>query len=314
MREILARLVDPNFMKAESSSGLSRALNVLMVRIIDNANPNYTFRCLLRIISETTDNATNRLNVCQKYLELTMKCLWKITKGVGGLISSRKLVVEDLLFDIHDLLVIAPPQYWKVKAAESKGDQGDMPHRTVKTILHEIVNNLGVEAMSYASVLPNIQDNHVVNYLRVMILNYEKKNSNRAISTPLKERSNAIDDSTNPSDVDINKKLDDIFSMISDKELTKQGIRELHNFQKHNPGAFVLIEARLSQTGTYFQGYIRRGLASLQQSELATAPKIYERPASSPMKNVEGDVEKYKETLAKLQGLFRGKEAKVNMN
>jgi cytoskeleton-associated protein 5 len=301
----LIHLVDPDFQKADGFSGLSRALNVLMVRIIENANPNYAFKAFLKILSETALTNSQPLVSNVKYLELAMKCLWKITKVVGSLISSRKLVVEDLLFDIHSFLLVAPPEYWKNKATISKNDQADMPLRTIRTILHEVVNSLGVESMSYASVLPNIQDNHVVNYLRQMVMNFEKKNiNNRPNSKP-----NTPVESTEVSEsARFSQKLDHIFALISDKELTKNGIQQLHEFQKQNPGAFILIENRLLQTGNYFQGYIRRGLANLAQNELLVAPKV--RYDASPSKAVDGDAEKYKETLAKLQKMFVGKDSK----
>jgi cytoskeleton-associated protein 5 len=314
IREILFRLVDPEFLKAEGGSGLTRALNVLMVRVIENANANSTFRALMRILSESTaEDQTNlkseALAVNNKYLELSMKCLWKITKVVGSLITTRKLVVEELLFDIHEFLQIASPQYWKQKATETKNEQADMPLRTVKTILHEIVNNLGVEAMHYAAVLPNQTQNHVVNYLRQMVLNYEKKNqATRENASPTAAKPQVKESAESQ---DFTQQLDSIFGMISDKELTKQGIQRLHEFQKLNPSAFILIESRLAQTGSYFQGYIRRGLATLAQSELAVAPRVEERRFDSPSKPVESDADSYKETLARLQRMFVGKESKT---
>lgn len=314
IREILLRLVDPDFQKAEGGSGLSRALNVLMVRIIENGNSNATFRSLLHILQESS-LADSASHLKTKYSELSMKCLWKVTKIVGTLITSRKLIVEDLLFDIHEFLLQSPPQHWKKLANDTKNEQADMPLRTVKTILHEVVNNLGVESMHYAAVLPNQHQNHVVNYLRQMVLNYEKKN--QSIRNPSLNQSNVVviqQPTQSTESADITKRLDDIFAMISDKELTKQGIQHLHEFQKHNPGAFLLIETRLSQTGSYFQGYIRRGLASLTQSEMAVGHKgdakrlVYASPFKA---TVEGDADTYKETLAKLQRMFVGKETKV---
>jgi cytoskeleton-associated protein 5 len=42
-----------------------------------------------------------------------------------------------------------------------------------------------------------------------------------------------------------------------------QGIIELYEFQKKYPFAETKVNTYLSQTGTYFQRYIRRGLSNL---------------------------------------------------
>jgi cytoskeleton-associated protein 5 len=258
IRQVLLRLVDAKLLEQDGS--FSKALNVLMVRVIENSSPNCTFKSLLSILKDITDQ-----NLNDKYSELVMKCMWKITKVLGNLISSRRIVVEDLLFDIHVFLLHAPPQYWKRKSLESKDTQADMPLRTVKTIIHEVVGALGGEAMDYALLLPNSQQNHVVNYIRQMVINLEKKN--KPVAAPK---------------TDLAHQLDDIFTLISDKENTKNGILKLYEFQRQNPAEFRMVEDRISQTGSYFQGYIHRGLAGLKQSELQITT---EKMASSGASN-----------------------------
>lgn len=307
-KDVLLRLVDPEVQKSDTA-GLSKLLNILMVRIIENANPNSTFRCLLHILQESALSDVDHLAkpIQSKYNELVMKCIWKMTKILPALIESRKLVVEDILFDIHDFLIAAPPQYWKKKALDTNMDSADMPLRTIKTVLHEIVNNLGADVMHYAAVLPNQHQSHVVNYLRQMVLSYEKK---RAIAASV-----TVSPSNHGQEV-LTKQLDTIFTLISDKEHTKQGIQQLFDFQKKNPGAFLAVETRLSQTGSYFQGYIRRGLAALAQSEMdAAQPRVadvqrafVDNESATPM---DGDADSYKETLVKLQRMFIGKDYKV---
>jgi hypothetical protein len=47
----------------------------------------------------------------------------------------------------------------------------------------------------------------------------------------------------------------------------------LYEFQKNHSYAHELIEDRLSQSGAYFQGYIRRGMNHLKESE-ASVPDL----------------------------------------
>ena len=305
VHEILMRLVDPNFQKADLGGSIARSLNVLMVRVIENCEPNSIIRALLHILlqssmSDDLIEVTTKTS-STKFTDLVMKCLWKITKLIPKLIESGKLIVEDLLLDINDFLNLAPPQYWKRKSIDTHNEQADMPLRTVKTILHEVVNKLGVEAMNYAGVLPNQHQSHVVNYLRQMVLSTERKKNNG--QTPV-----ATPRSSQPA-ADYEAQLDDIFVMISEKEFSKQGIQRLHDFQKAMPNAFLLVESRISQTGSYFQGYIRRGLSNLAQSETELGHRADDNSRRQTTE-VREDAESYKETLAKLQRMFVGKEAK----
>ena len=64
---------------------------------------------------------------------------------------------------------------------------------------------------------------------------------------------------------DLSNSLNDIFEKILNKDLTKLGIKELYEFKLQYPYAMELIEEKLNQTGAYFQGYIRRGLAHLEE-------------------------------------------------
>lgn len=65
------------------------------------------------------------------------------------------------------------------------------------------------------------------------------------------------------SDQDLNVALTAIFKKIGTRDLTKQGIVELYEFQKTYPLAEAKVNGYLVQTGNYFQSYIRRGLSNL---------------------------------------------------
>ena len=63
-------------------------------------------------------------------------------------------------------------------------------------------------------------------------------------------------------------KLDEIFEQIRNKELTRIGIQNLYQFQKQNPNFDVLNEGQFKLAGSYFQGYIQRGLNLLVEEEI----------------------------------------------
>jgi cytoskeleton-associated protein 5 len=249
IRAVLFWLVDPALQIFDSSKNLSRSLNMLMVRIIDNCEPNSTLRALLLILREVSvQNELSSTDIQVKYGELVMKCLWKITKVIPSFLESGTLLVDLLLLEINSFLNSVPPQFWKHRILETGNSQADMPLRTVKTILHELVNALNENVMQFTNVLPEAQ-NHTTAYLRQMLLN-------------VKKRSTAV---VPKQEIDFSSRLDSIFVQIANKDETKFGIQRLFEIQKKYPSIIPLVNEKLSKTGTYFQGYIKRGLVSMEE-------------------------------------------------
>ena len=254
-----------------------------------------------------------------KFSELTMKCIWKMTKVVPQLIEGNSLDVSDLILSVDKFLANTPPIEWKKRAADKIIPQADMPLRTVKTILNEMVNVLGESIFEYVHNISDIEKSHALLYLRQMVEQEKRKtggsednsgseSSSRASSTtnvhrePEKSSSNP---STPPSvrrplsvqlpqrnlaglvgansrsfsqgrplslgsmsKAEADARLTIIFGRIAQKDETKQGISDLHEFKKQFPQFEDLVETHLGRTGNYFQGYIKRGLNSLLSEEI----------------------------------------------
>jgi hypothetical protein len=150
LSELIMRLIDQGVhQQTENGAQLVRALNVLMLRILENSNVNNTFSVLLDLLDagvlslgQSRDNST----VEAKYAELVMKCIWKLTKALQQTINSKRLISAELLRDVHKFLTATPPAEWKRRAQE-KLPLGDMPLRTAKTILNELVLCLGNDVL-----------------------------------------------------------------------------------------------------------------------------------------------------------------------
>jgi len=109
-----------------------------------------------------------------KYTELVMKCLWKLTKLIQDMITKQRLKVNQLLLDIHNFLVASPPAIWKKRLAD-KVPLTDMPFRTVKTILHELINALGFKVFEHLDLISDPEKSYVHQYLTYMINDRERK-------------------------------------------------------------------------------------------------------------------------------------------
>ncbi|KAJ3102735.1 Cytoskeleton associated protein 5 [Physocladia obscura] len=333
VQELLNRLLDPNLQTVEQGPQLAKALNVLMVRVLDNTDRNLSFGILLALLEQSASAAIHcsaeEIPLQAKYTELVMKCLWKLTKVIPQLVQEKSLDPGQLIVGVHEFLKLSPPNEWKRRAAEKIVPQADMPLRTVKTILHELCNCLGVGILEYINLVEDPGRSHAIGYIRQMLaqqnggvpvnipnldIQSQKASSPVSISdsdqklmtirraaTAQASRESIYSPvpalmhpshgsssvqftrraSTGPlSEVEADAQLTLIFAKISAKEETKQGIADLYRFRKLHPDCEVYVNQHLGKTGNYFQGYIKRGLAALENEE-KNAFEIIARPASA---------------------------------
>ncbi|KAI9347159.1 hypothetical protein DFJ73DRAFT_836828 [Zopfochytrium polystomum] len=313
IRELLTRLLDPRLASGtdESDGQISRALNVLMVRVLENADKNCLFRVLLSLLqesaTETLTASPQEVPTQVKFTELVMKCVWKMTKIIPQLIDRGSLDVSSLIETVHNFLKITPPAEWKRRTAEKVMPQADMPLRTVKTILHELVSELGEKVMEKTDKIDDPARSPAVMYLRQMLDQARKKTGGAASVEPESYEASAAEVAGSTStaetqarpapivawingissgspetpssfgnrtprassltDEEADMQLTLIFSRISQKDETKQGIADLYAFRKKFPEHEEVVQKHLLKTGTYFQGYIKRGLATLAQAD-----------------------------------------------
>jgi cytoskeleton-associated protein 5 len=264
IKEILDRLLDSTLSNLEQGPALSKMLNLLMIRALQNPNCNTVFAILLNLLGNSSDLLAKmegkELASQSKTTELIMKCIWKLIKTIPQLIEEKSLNVDSLLLEVHEFLKNHPPTEWK-RRITANVPQADMPLRTVKTILSMILNSLGQNVFSHMVLISNAESSHVFAYLKQMIESGEKKkNKENEYGLP---SSNAVKMSFD----ELKAVLDSIFAKISRKEETKIGIQELYQFKKMHPYATDIVEERLSNSGGYIQGYIKRGLIQLEEAE-----------------------------------------------
>lgn len=99
-----------------------------------------------------------------KYAELVMKCLWKVSKTVKESLEDGSLDTRVLLKDIDDFLVAIPPAEWRRRANDNV-PLADMPLRTVKTILQQVVSTYGESVYDMLSLIDNPDQAFVYQYL-----------------------------------------------------------------------------------------------------------------------------------------------------
>jgi cytoskeleton-associated protein 5 len=109
-----------------------------------------------------------------KFTELIMKCLWKLAKTVQENLKAGTLLPNQLLRDLNNFFLAIPPAEWKRREKE-KVLLGELPLRTVKTLLLELVTGLGENVYEKLDLIDDPQKSYVYPYLHHMLEATKKK-------------------------------------------------------------------------------------------------------------------------------------------
>ncbi|KAI8882635.1 ARM repeat-containing protein [Backusella circina FSU 941] len=177
LQELTHRLLDQKMLQLESGPQLSKALNVAMVKVLENSKRNITFSALLSILGSCSEglrpgDSPSAKNT--KYTELIMKCLWKLAKTIQENLRTHILDPDELLFEINQFFIVTPPAEWKRRVSENV-PLGEMPLRTVKTLLLELVIGLDDSIFQHLTLIESPERSSVYPYLHHMLEACRKK-------------------------------------------------------------------------------------------------------------------------------------------
>lgn len=166
LHELASRLMDKNLEGVESGPQLSRAMNVTMVKVLENSDRNSAFSALLLILVRCAQPLRSMEDSAHqaKFGDLIMKCLWKLTKTIKDCVAAGTLRPNELLADMNDFLVSISPLEWKRRAQEGV-PLGDMPLRTVKTVLVELSSGMGDEVFEHLTLINDPTKSAIHQYL-----------------------------------------------------------------------------------------------------------------------------------------------------
>ncbi|KAK2077036.1 hypothetical protein QBZ16_005264 [Prototheca wickerhamii] len=170
---LLLRLLDDHgLLRFEEGHTLVKAVNVLMLKMLETTDRTYCFGALLQLLrvppadpvlaahgcdnilgqapsssSVTSSSTTSSPALIAKFHDLVVKCLIKLTKGLQADVAS--VDVGALLLDIHDFFL-----FLGVDEIRRRSGVEDKPLRMVKTILHELCKLLDYGIYSHAEKIP----------------------------------------------------------------------------------------------------------------------------------------------------------------
>ncbi|KAF1879003.1 hypothetical protein Lal_00047675 [Lupinus albus] len=281
--ELLLWLLDDRVPQMDDGSQLLKALNVLMLKILDNADRTSSFVVLINLLrpldpSRWPSPASNESFASrnQKFSDLVVKCLIKLTKVLQSTIYDVDL--DRILQSIHLYL-----QDLGMEEIRRRAGADDKPLRMVKTVLHELVKLRGAAIKGHLSMVPiDAKPQPII--LAYIELNLETLAAARMLTASGPGSQNHWGDSaTNNSssgahsaDVQLKQELAAIFKKIGEKQTCTIGLYELYRITQLYPK--VDIFAQLQNASEAFRTYIRDGLAQMEKNAAAGRT-----PSSIPM-------------------------------
>ncbi|KAE8268517.1 hypothetical protein A4X09_0g3815 [Tilletia walkeri] len=289
LTELLQRMIDLSPSKDDTAQMYCKYLNIIVLRSFSACNLNTLLGACLEMLAQATEDmrdlSEELLAKRAKFAELVIKCLWKITKRLPDALNQDLIGPQQLLVDVEAFLQAVPPAEWKRRATDQVALQ-DLPLRTVKVILTHFAQNLKDQALGYVEALPNAENSFVYSYLMRM-LSMEDQHGDRASADDGIDDVGVVEDASiqrpapghhhgghksrssissvaggGEQEESINAELRAIFERISNKNESRQGIRDLYDFSKRYPQRQASIDRSLEATGSIFQRYIRRALAN----------------------------------------------------
>lgn len=219
---------------------------------------------LVRLLKETCSGSA-----LPKFTELLMKCIWRNVKLMPERVN--ELDYEAVLIEIHDFMLALPTQWWVHRPS-------DTPMRTIKTIIHNMTKIKGNGILQHLNNIPKHSELNTY-VLRILAVSgaTEVSTSSDLTSVLIPQKDSPAGDANQHASQNHQQRsqqdrmnrathdqVSNIFKLISDKETSKIGLKQLYEFKEKHPE--VDIQPFLRGASPYFQEFINDGLADLQRS------------------------------------------------
>lgn len=257
---LLTVMSDPKLAAPESSRAsaaadgdqLVKAINFVILKIIDCSNQTVCFSALIRLLTECCADQSQD-SVENKYRDLVMKCVWRQIRrlspdrSAAGSTPTATLddgddqhLVRQLYAEIHHFLTTYPSSWWP-------GKPSDLPLRTVKTLIFHVAKAKRDTVLQDLEALQIPDDSEMKAYVVKLMRNgFEVKSnpSNNTFNTSAAVGGNTSFGFAPSSHVtSLNggtnniSQLNVIIRKISnaDQEISREGLNELYEFKKRNP-------------------------------------------------------------------------------
>lgn len=278
---LLTRLLDVRVRNIEDGKGVMKGLNVLMLKVLENADRTSSFHILLKFLKSDVHNP----DATKGFVGLVIKCLLKLTKKLAEADeNSSTLNLDILLHDIHDFFETHPPATYQGK--------DDMPLKAVRTTLSELI-----KLTSASSIRSHIQDVPSTSVLVQYIERLSRQVDNTAAEASTTSSAEPTGDEKQTNN-ETETELEAIFERLHQKETTQAALKELHEFTVAHSD--VDIQPHIDKCREVFRDFITRHLARLKVMAAPATP-TQALSSTAPSNSSSGTPSSFSERLAQIK-------------
>ncbi|KAL7862680.1 hypothetical protein SRHO_G00116640 [Serrasalmus rhombeus] len=246
MHGLITLMLDSRVEDIEDGQQLIRSVNLLVVRVLEKSDQTNILSALLVLLQDSLITTAGS----PMFSELVMKCLWRMIRFLPETINSINL--DRILLDVHNFMKVFPKE--KLKQLKS-----DVPHRTLKTLLHTLCKLTGAKILDHLSMIENRNESELEAHLRRVVKHSGNLSGFKSDQNTEKGALRSDDKVIKAKVSDI---LSEIFKKIGSKENTKEGLTELYEYKQKYSDAD--LEPFLKNTSQFFQSYVERGLRMIE--------------------------------------------------
>lgn len=195
--------IENHLSKIQEGTMLLKGTTSLLNQIMNNSSQTNFLTSSIHLLGKATHQEKSN-----QYFEMIIKCLLKITKDISTL--HEKIDFDILLLDIHEYLTNFPPSQFKGKS--------DLPFRTIKSVLNEVVRFKGPSIRTHLSLIPTHKNPLIVNYIELMLKSNDIK--------PIEQKKIQVYNENE-------KEIINIFQLI--KKEDPNGVFKLYKYSLENP-------------------------------------------------------------------------------